>query len=174
MWALTSLTPASVVATTKKNANVALVFQFLHRTVQVSPAIVQLYYTLGWGFISFQMSFCCYNIHIVPHINHVHTVQLYSDSSISTGLCHTASVCVCCAVVQVFCEYFKELEEESIRDNFVIIYELLDELMDFGFPQTTDSKILQEWVAQIVLTSRCRAGLIMYKSKHSEHMIDCV
>lgn len=43
-------------------------------------------------------------------------------------------------------EYFKELEEESIRDNFVIIYELLDEIMDFGYPQTTDSKILQEYV----------------------------
>ena len=43
-------------------------------------------------------------------------------------------------------EYFKELEEESIRDNFVIIYELLDEMMDFGFPQTTESKILQEYV----------------------------
>jgi len=37
--------------------------------------------------------------------------------------------------MQVFTEYFKELEEESIRDNFVIIYELLDELMDFGYPQ---------------------------------------
>ena len=47
---------------------------------------------------------------------------------------------------QVFSEYFKELEEESIRDNFVIIYELMDELMDFGYPQTTDSKILQECV----------------------------
>lgn len=47
-------------------------------------------------------------------------------------------------IFQVFSEYFKELEEESIRDNFVIIYELLDELMDFGYPQTTDSKILQE------------------------------
>lgn len=35
----------------------------------------------------------------------------------------------------MFTEYFKELEEESIRDNFVIIYELLDELMDFGYPQ---------------------------------------
>lgn len=45
---------------------------------------------------------------------------------------------------QIFLEYFKELEEESIRDNFVLIYELLDEVMDFGFPQTTDSKILQE------------------------------
>jgi len=71
-----------VVSTTKKNANAALVFQFLHR------------------------------------------------------------------IVQVFCEYFKELEEESIRDNFVIIYELLDELMDFGYPQTTDSKILQEYITQ--------------------------
>ena len=47
---------------------------------------------------------------------------------------------------QIFVEYFKELEEESIRDNFVLIYELLDEVMDFGFPQTTDSKILQEYV----------------------------
>ena len=35
----------------------------------------------------------------------------------------------------MFTEYFKELEEESIRDNFVIIYELMDELMDFGYPQ---------------------------------------
>lgn len=45
-------------------------------------------------------------------------------------------------------EYFKELEEESIRDNFVVIYELLDELLDFGYPQTTDSKILQEYITQ--------------------------
>jgi AP-1 complex subunit mu len=45
---------------------------------------------------------------------------------------------------RVFTEYFKELEEESIRDNFVIIYELLDEMMDFGYPQTTETKILQE------------------------------
>ena len=48
-------------------------------------------------------------------------------------------------IVEVFTEYFKELEEESIRDNFVIIYELLDEMMDFGYPQTTESKILQEY-----------------------------
>ena len=46
----------------------------------------------------------------------------------------------------MFTEYFKELEEESIRDNFVVIYELLDEMMDFGYPQTTESKILQELV----------------------------
>jgi len=37
---------------------------------------------------------------------------------------------------------------ESIRDNFVIIYELLDEMMDFGYPQSTDGKILQEYITQ--------------------------
>lgn len=49
---------------------------------------------------------------------------------------------------EVFTEYFKELEEESIRDNFVIIYELLDEMMDYGHPQTTETKILQEYITQ--------------------------
>jgi len=53
-------------------------------------------------------------------------------------------------IVGVFVEYFKELEEESIRDNFVIIYELLDEMMDFGYPQATEPKLLQEYVALLV------------------------
>ncbi|KAK9719246.1 AP-1 adaptor complex mu subunit Apm1 [Basidiobolus ranarum] len=51
-------------------------------------------------------------------------------------------------LTQVFTEYFKTLEEESIRDNFVIIYELLDEMMDFGYPQTTETKVLQEYITQ--------------------------
>jgi AP-1 complex subunit mu len=51
-------------------------------------------------------------------------------------------------MIGVFQEYFKELEEESIRDNFVITYELLDEMMDFGYPQTTETKLLQEFITQ--------------------------
>ncbi len=49
-----------------------------------------------------------------------------------------------CANIQVFKDYFGEMEEESIRDNFVVVYELLDETMDFGYPQTCESKILRE------------------------------
>ena len=45
---------------------------------------------------------------------------------------------------QVMKEYFGELEEESIRDNFVVTYELLDEVMDFGYPQISETKILKE------------------------------
>ena len=51
-------------------------------------------------------------------------------------------------LTNVFTDYFKELEEESIRDNFVIVYELLDEMMDFGYPQITETKILKEYITQ--------------------------
>ncbi|KAI6175795.1 Adaptor complexe medium subunit family protein [Aphelenchoides bicaudatus] len=42
--------------------------------------------------------------------------------------------------VDVFTSYFKDLEEESVRDNFVVIYEF--------YPQTTEPKILQEYITQ--------------------------
>lgn len=51
-------------------------------------------------------------------------------------------------LVQVFTEYFKDVHEESIRDNFVVIYELLDEMMDFGFPQISEAKILRKYITQ--------------------------
>ncbi|EAL19588.1 hypothetical protein CNBG2160 [Cryptococcus deneoformans B-3501A] len=71
----------------------------------------------------------------IRHNNLYSTLLKSSSSSIDFAL-------------KVLTEYFKELEEESIRDNFVIIYELLDEMMDFGYPQTTESKILQEYITQ--------------------------
>ena len=49
-------------------------------------------------------------------------------------------------LVTILIDYFNQLEEESIRDNFVLIYELLDEVMDHGYPQTTDTKILKEFI----------------------------
>lgn len=49
-------------------------------------------------------------------------------------------------LAQVFKDYFGQLEEESIRDNFVIIYELLDETMDHGMPQSLDSTILRSFI----------------------------
>eukprot|EP01086_Lenisia_limosa_P000545 TRINITY_DN10971_c0_g1_i1.p1 TRINITY_DN10971_c0_g1~~TRINITY_DN10971_c0_g1_i1.p1 ORF type:complete len:425 (+),score=97.60 TRINITY_DN10971_c0_g1_i1:140-1414(+) len=51
-------------------------------------------------------------------------------------------------LINLFEDYFKEICEESIKDNFVIVYELLDEIMDFGYPQATDSKILSEYITQ--------------------------
>jgi AP-1 complex subunit mu len=49
---------------------------------------------------------------------------------------------------QVFKDYFGGLDEESIRDNFVVIYELMDETLDFGYPQSLDANILREFITQ--------------------------
>lgn len=56
----------------------------------------------------------------------------------SSRECHVANP------LNVYWFSFKDFEEESVRDNFVVFYELLDEMMDFGYPQTTESRILQE------------------------------
>jgi len=47
---------------------------------------------------------------------------------------------------EVLTSYFGELEDESLRDNFVITYELLDEMMDNGYPQITEVKVLKEYI----------------------------
>lgn len=51
-------------------------------------------------------------------------------------------------LVEVLGEYLKTVEEESVRDNFVIIYELLDEMMDYGIPQITETKMLKQYITQ--------------------------
>lgn len=55
---------------------------------------------------------------------------------------------IAASLVQIMKEYFGQLEEESIRDNFVLIYELLDEVMDFGYPQISEVKVLKEYITQ--------------------------
>lgn len=49
-------------------------------------------------------------------------------------------------MAKVFKDYCGVLTEESIRKNFILIYELLDEMMDFGYPQTTSTELLKSCV----------------------------
>ncbi|EAW12830.1 AP-2 complex subunit mu [Aspergillus clavatus NRRL 1] len=44
--------------------------------------------------------------------------------------------------------YFGKFDEEAVKNNFVLIYELLDaaEILDFGYPQNTDSDTLKMYI----------------------------
>ena len=42
----------------------------------------------------------------------------------------------------------KQFFQESVRSNFVLLYELLDELVDFGYPQLTDATVLKTYITQ--------------------------
>ncbi|OXA46978.1 AP-3 complex subunit mu-1 [Folsomia candida] len=49
-------------------------------------------------------------------------------------------------VVDIFEDYFGECNETIIKEHYVIIYELLDEMLDNGFPLATESNILKELI----------------------------
>ena len=49
--------------------------------------------------------------------------------------------------IALFKSYFGEaFDEDVIRNNFVMIYELLDEIMDFGYPQNLSPEILKLYI----------------------------
>ncbi|KAG5154656.1 hypothetical protein JHK82_012625 [Glycine max] len=51
--------------------------------------------------------------------------------------------------VALFRSYFGgAFDEDAIRNNFVLIYELLDEIMDFGYPQNLSPEILKLYITQ--------------------------
>eukprot|EP00924_Labyrinthula_sp_SR-Ha-C_P007276 maker-scaffold_8-snap-gene-14.6-mRNA-1 protein AED:0.25 eAED:0.25 QI:25/1/1/1/1/1/2/74/462 len=47
-------------------------------------------------------------------------------------------------ISDIFKDYCGVLNEESIRKNFVLLYELLDEMFDFGFLQNTNTENLKK------------------------------
>jgi AP-3 complex subunit mu len=56
-------------------------------------------------------------------------------------------------VVEVFGHYMTDVTEESIKDKFVIVYQVLDEMMDGGFPFTTEPNVLTSMISKTNLLS---------------------
>jgi len=53
------------------------------------------------------------------------------------------------ALVDVFKAYFGGgFEEEVVRENFSLVYELLDEVMDFGYAQNCSADLLKTFIMQ--------------------------
>ncbi|XP_078432610.1 clathrin adaptor complexes medium subunit family protein [Wolffia australiana] len=49
-------------------------------------------------------------------------------------------------IARVIKDYLGVLNEDSLRKNFVLVYELLDEIIDFGYPQITSTELLKSYV----------------------------
>lgn len=49
-------------------------------------------------------------------------------------------------IARVIKDYLGILSEESLRKNFVLVYELLDEVIDFGYVQTTSTEVLKSYI----------------------------
>jgi AP-4 complex subunit mu-1 len=66
-------------------------------------------------------------------------------------------------MAKVFKDYCGVLNEEAIRKNFILVYELVDEMMDFGYPQITSTEMLKSCIhneAQLVTTPSMASSLM--------------
>jgi len=58
------------------------------------------------------------------------------------------------SMVGLFKSYFNRFDEDALRNNFVLIYELLDEILDFGYPQVLDPDLLKQYITQESVRSK--------------------
>ena len=49
-------------------------------------------------------------------------------------------------LIKVIKDHIGDLTEETIRKNFVLIYEIIDEMIDFGYPQLSDTEQVKQFV----------------------------
>eukprot|EP00754_Rhynchopus_humris_P025901 Rhum_TRINITY_DN14977_c4_g1::Rhum_TRINITY_DN14977_c4_g1_i1::g.131955::m.131955/K11826/AP2M1; AP-2 complex subunit mu-1 len=49
-------------------------------------------------------------------------------------------------MIDIFKCYFGEFNEEAVKDNHVTVLELIDECLDYGYPQITEKDILQLYI----------------------------
>ncbi|EPY24950.1 AP-1 complex subunit mu, partial [Strigomonas culicis] len=88
----------------------------------------------------------------------VKAYDLYFLMVSNINTCSLLQIAFIRRTLSVFESYFKVINEETVRDNFVIIYELLDEMCDFGYPQYTEDKVLKEYITQEGLYSKYILG----------------
>ncbi|KAK2102856.1 AP-2 complex subunit mu [Saguinus oedipus] len=59
-----------------------------------------------------------------------------------------------CKMCDVMAAYFGKIREENIKNSFVLIYELLDEILDLGYPRNSETGALKTFITQQGITSQ--------------------
>jgi len=77
---------------------------------------------------------------------HVRHLNLYLACVTKTNANAALVFEFCYRVIALGRSYFGKLDEESVKNNFVLIYELLDEIIDFGYPQNSETDTLKMYI----------------------------
>lgn len=81
----------------------------------------------------------------------------------TTGNSHSMMIC---SFLNSFIRLLKEMlvsvEADTVRDNTIIIYELMDEIVDNGYPQSTDYKLMKKYITS---TAKISSFLTSKKKK---------
>jgi AP-3 complex subunit mu len=75
-------------------------------------------------------------------------------------------------VFDIFEEYFGTVEESTIKENFSTVYQLLEEMMDFGYPLTTEPNALKAMIKPVSVISRLTSSVTGTSSNVSDVLPD--
>ncbi|KII88234.1 hypothetical protein PLICRDRAFT_111130, partial [Plicaturopsis crispa FD-325 SS-3] len=64
----------------------------------------------------------------------------------------------CYRFINIAKAYFGKIDEEAIKNNFVLIYELIDEINDFGYPQNSEIDTLKTYITTESIVSSAIAA----------------
>uniref|UniRef100_A0A668AA12 AP-3 complex subunit mu-2 n=1 Tax=Myripristis murdjan TaxID=586833 RepID=A0A668AA12_9TELE len=99
------------------------VIEFLHRVVDTFQVVfIFLILLVGFSWSTAQLCECLF----------YGTCHFINPYFVVVCLCHQ--------------DYFGVCTEAAIKDNVVVVYELLEEMLDNGFPLATESNILKELI----------------------------
>ncbi|KAJ1398956.1 clathrin assembly complex, medium subunit, partial [Ochromonadaceae sp. CCMP2298] len=62
-------------------------------------------------------------------------------------------------IFEIFDEYLGGVDEATIKDNFSLVYQLLEEMMDFGYPLTMEPNALKAMIKPPTVISRLASTL---------------
>jgi len=71
---------------------------------------------------------------------------LYFFATTGHNVSPTAVIELLSKMAKVMKDFCGVLNEESIRKNFILVYELIDEMVDYGHPQTTNTEHLKSCI----------------------------
>ncbi|THG99671.1 hypothetical protein EW026_g2729 [Hermanssonia centrifuga] len=63
----------------------------------------------------------------------------------------------CYRFISIAKSYFGKVDEEAVKNNFVLIYELIDEINDFGYPQNSEIDTLKTYITTESIMSSAAA-----------------
>ncbi|CAK9301646.1 unnamed protein product [Gordionus sp. m RMFG-2023] len=87
---------------------------------------------------------------VIPTPRHIliniHRCKLYFVAVLSTECPPLFIIEFLHKIVDTIIDYFQDCNETIIKENYIVVYEVLDEMLDNGFPLITESNILKELI----------------------------
>lgn len=102
-----------------------------------------------------------------PHhyLINIYRNQLYVVAVVTTEVPPLFVIEFLHRVMDTFEDYFDDCSESNIKDNYVVVYELLDEMVDNGFPLVTEINVLHDLIRRPSVINKLKMAIIGSKQQ---------